>query len=314
VSDPSADRLLSYAESEFGRLHFGWAPIRSIRDGTWKYIDAPEPELYELPKDRAETANQQQARPETARALARALADVADSKRPRPPADADDRSAADPDTAARLRSLGYVSGQMTLTAGSQGADPKREIRRYVAYVDAFNEAMALLEAGRARAAEPRFRSLARSFPLAFEPHQYLARALAARGDHAGAVRELDLAIHLSPREAVLYFDSARTLAAARQFDAAFARVDEGLRREPSSFYGWLSRGLVARAAGQTSVAADAFRRALAINPTLAVAHLELGKIAEERGDRQTAQNEYRQAVADDGTLSEARSALDRVSR
>src|SRR5207249_2134590 len=38
----------SYAESRFGELHFGWAAIRSVRDGAWKYIDAPDPELYDL--------------------------------------------------------------------------------------------------------------------------------------------------------------------------------------------------------------------------------------------------------------------------
>ena len=25
-----------------------WAPLESLRDGRWKFIDAPEPELYDL--------------------------------------------------------------------------------------------------------------------------------------------------------------------------------------------------------------------------------------------------------------------------
>ena len=184
----------------------------------------------------------------------------------------------------------------------------------MAYVAAFNEAMARLDAGRARDAETRFRALARSFPRAFEAHQYLARALDARGAYDAAVREFDVAIALSPDEAVLYFDAGRTLADARQFDAAFARVAEGLRREPSSFYGWLARGQIARAAGQVDAAAQAYREALAINPSLAVAHLELGRLAEARGDRNGARTEYQLAVDGDATSREARQALERVSR
>ena len=36
----------SYAETYYGKLHFGWSELRSVRIGDWKYIDAPRPELY----------------------------------------------------------------------------------------------------------------------------------------------------------------------------------------------------------------------------------------------------------------------------
>src|SRR5438093_2938413 len=294
----------SYAESRFGQLHFGWSPLRSVRDGTWKYIDAPTPELYQLPADPGERLNRRDARHETASALARVLGDIASSAGAAPRS----ASATDPDTAERLRSLGYVSGRVALdaAAGRGAVDPKQEIERYVKYVDAFNEAMALLEARRPADAEPRFRALARSFPRAFEPHQYLARALAARGAYRQAVRELDLAIALSPREAVLYFDAARALADAKQFDAAAQRVSEGLKLEPTSFYGWLARGMVAWAAGRSDPAEQAYREALRLNPDLAIAHLEIGRLAEARGDRTTGRSEYQLAVNGDSALGEAR--------
>jgi tetratricopeptide (TPR) repeat protein len=195
-----------------------------------------------------------------------------------------------------------------------GEDPKREIARYELYVKAFNEGLASLESGRGPAAEIAFRRLARQFPLAFEAHQYLARALAARHAFADAIAEFDLAIRLSPREPVLYFDAARTLADGGQFDRAFARVAEGRRLEPSSYSGALTEGLVARAAGQTDRAERAFDEALRVNPILAVAHLELGELAEARGDRDAARREYRRALDGDATLAAARHALDRIGR
>lgn len=313
-SDPVAknaiDAPLSYAESRFGELHFGWSPLRSARDGTWKYIDAPTPELYQLADDPQERENRQQGRAETAAGLARALRGLV-TQTPSAPR----TKAADADAAERLRSLGYVSGRVALgaTAGRPGGEnPRDEIARYEKYVAAFNDALSLLEGGRARDAETGFRALARTFPRAFEPHQYLARALAARRRLPEAIAECDRAIQLNTQEAVLYFDSARVLADAAQFDRAFARVAEGRRLEPSSFYGALTEGLVARAAGQGDRAEQAFRDAIRLNPALAVAHLELGRLAEARGDRDAAHAEYRLALAGDSTLAEARQALDRM--
>jgi arylsulfatase A-like enzyme len=45
-----------YAESVYA-AHFGWGPLRMIRDGRFKFIDAPTPELYDLDRDPNERHN-----------------------------------------------------------------------------------------------------------------------------------------------------------------------------------------------------------------------------------------------------------------
>ena len=42
-----------YAESFAPLLDFGWSPLKSVREGEWKYIDAPKPELFHLASDQA---------------------------------------------------------------------------------------------------------------------------------------------------------------------------------------------------------------------------------------------------------------------
>ena len=42
---------LTYAETLEPRLHYGWSDLRSVREGRWKYIQAPRPELYDLEND-----------------------------------------------------------------------------------------------------------------------------------------------------------------------------------------------------------------------------------------------------------------------
>jgi choline-sulfatase len=305
----------SYAESRFGELHFGWSPIQSVRDGAWKYIDGPAPELYDLERDPGEQDNRHAMHASTSAALATVLDRVVEHDR----GASESRGTAGADAAERLRSLGYVSGQMPLGSArgghsdvSQRLDPKREIGRYERYISAFNEGLAQLES-RPRDAEIVFRRLAGEFPLAFEAHQFLAKALSAQRAYPRALQEFDVAIGLAPRESTLYFDAARTLADARQFDRAIARVAEGRRLDPASFYGAMTEGLVAQAAGHLDRAEQAFRNAIAINPDLAVAHLELGRLAEGRGDRTTALEEYRRASAGDSTLLDARRALDRLT-
>ena len=44
-----------YAESFAPLLDFGWSPLRALRDGQWKYIAAPRPELYDIVSDPGET-------------------------------------------------------------------------------------------------------------------------------------------------------------------------------------------------------------------------------------------------------------------
>src|SRR4029453_9358189 len=51
-----AERSL-YAESFAPLLDFGWSPLRSIRIGGFKYIAAPDPELYRVAADRDESQN-----------------------------------------------------------------------------------------------------------------------------------------------------------------------------------------------------------------------------------------------------------------
>jgi len=51
-----SDRAL-IAETDYP-LHFGWAPLRAVREDGLKFIEAPRPELYDLGKDPGELHNE----------------------------------------------------------------------------------------------------------------------------------------------------------------------------------------------------------------------------------------------------------------
>ena len=61
----------AYAESLFPLLHFGWSDLRVLREGRWKYIQAPAPELYDLQRGSRRDPQPRLVEPARAEALAR---------------------------------------------------------------------------------------------------------------------------------------------------------------------------------------------------------------------------------------------------
>ncbi len=71
-SGRAADRAI-YFESALPRFSFGWEPLFGVRAGSWKYIHAPEPELYDLERDPGEQRNIARAESERREELERLL-------------------------------------------------------------------------------------------------------------------------------------------------------------------------------------------------------------------------------------------------
>ena len=111
----------AYAECYVSELNFRWAPLVALREGGYKYIEAPRPELYDLKADPGETKNLFAADPERARQMRSRLADLVEAL----PPSLSSRSQPDAETIARLRSLGYAaSGGESAPEGAALPDPK----------------------------------------------------------------------------------------------------------------------------------------------------------------------------------------------
>ncbi len=300
-----ADVPISYSESWFGQLHFGWSELGAVRTGDWKFVKAPRPELYNLRNDPQETRNLIGERPEVAARLDQAVEAARGARSV--------GSTAPVDSAAleRLRSLGYVGGGGTGISSDSvpGADPKDRIREYVAFVDAFYAALDDLEASRNARALERFRELARKHPLSFEAHQYVGRALVALGRYGDAVKEYEVVQSLKPDLAIGYVEAAGAEVERKNYAAATRLLEQGLALEPDSFHAYYVKGRVDLGARRPAAARAAFERALAINPRMALAHYELGVLDEEAGDRVKALEHYRQALSADEDFVEARRAV-----
>jgi arylsulfatase A-like enzyme len=122
-SSEPADRLI-YSESLYPE-RFGWSALRSVRDGHFKYIDAPRPELYDLVSDPFEERNLYPIQRATAAVLARRL-DAFDGNQW---ASGGPSDRVPGDVRARLEALGYV-GTDARRLGIGQRDPKDYIGVY----------------------------------------------------------------------------------------------------------------------------------------------------------------------------------------
>lgn len=131
-----------YSEAVYARDQFGWSPLRTLRIGQFKFIDAPRAELYDLAKDPRELTNilrTNAAEVTTLRSeLTKLLARYPSSAKPAPT----DTSA----TPSALQSLGYLAG--TQHAAVTGVDPKDRIAEF----QLFEKSLDAFDAGRIDAA------------------------------------------------------------------------------------------------------------------------------------------------------------------
>jgi arylsulfatase A-like enzyme/tetratricopeptide (TPR) repeat protein len=335
----------SYADAHFPQLHFGWSMLRSLRVGEWKFIDAPKPELYDLRTDRAEARSVLAERSSVAarmggelETLWRGFGSAADTAPPQP----------DPETLARLRSLGYVGIAAPSSRTGRGADPKDKIEEMKLFRGLLSRAIDDLSAGRHDAAIERLTRAAGINERAYDVHLLLGDAWRQKGTPERALGEYDAAALLNPVIAAPHVLAAEVHIAQGAFDKAMARLETAAKLEPGSAEVASARGRVHERAGRGADALAEYQRAVSLNPSdmpararLANAammlrrfdlaepqlrilltnkhqpartHFALGVVAESRGDLPTAATEYRRALALEPGLAQAKQALARITK
>ncbi len=265
-----------YAESFAPLLDFGWSPLRAIRSGTWKYIVAPSPELFDIATDPGETTNVLERHPAEAAALG-------ERARRYSGAELTARAADDPEALARLQALGYASGSKTVMDGAR-PDPKD--RRALA------ARIARVASGelQGRDLERALRQILAEDPENPQAHLRLGYVLLESDRCAEATAHFRQAIaeHLPSVDAHLGLAGCDT--AARRFDAAAATLRQAEQIEPANPVVIANLGLVLSDAGHPDQAIAPLRRALTLDPDLHQARFALA-LALARTDRRAEASE-----------------------
>jgi len=205
-----------YAETFYPRLHLGWSDLASLIGGRYHLIEGPDPELYDLEKDPAERAD---LRDQDRRTLAALRGDLKGYDRDlKPP------HAADPETARKLASLGYLGGTSALRRGTL-PDPKSQKPALAGIEDAFTH----FQAGETAAAIEGFQRLVAQNPEMADIWGYLAMSLQKLGRHQEASGAFEHALQLSNGAPSVAIAAAANLLALGKLDEAAAHA--GLARK-----------------------------------------------------------------------------------
>jgi arylsulfatase A-like enzyme/Flp pilus assembly protein TadD len=284
-----------YFESLGPMLNRGWAPLAGVLLDRDKFIDVPIPERYDLAADPVESSNLAGRTPDRDRALAASLRGYNAS----PPGA---RLAEAPDTAARLRALGYVSGSAASKARYTDADdPKRLVQ-----VDrAIHEAVDAFGAGRAADAVTIYEGAIAQRPDMAIAYRHLAFIQMQRGNAAGAIDVLQRALSKGVTEARLVSQLGDALVDVGRV-AQGIELLEPLARDPDAAPETLNAlGIAYARAGRGDDARRVFERVLAVDPASTVPLENLGMLALERGDLAAARQRFDQAIAADPRSSRA---------
>jgi arylsulfatase A-like enzyme/Flp pilus assembly protein TadD len=274
----------AYLETYQPWLSYGWAPLKALRQGSWKLIAAPRPELYDLANDPREERNLFDSRREEARDL-----EVARRRIESLPPIGAATSPADAETVAKLRALGYLAA-----GGGSGEPPAsglRDPKDGRALRDLLTEADLLLRSGRAAPAVPKFDAV-----LAQDPTNRFALlrsgvALFEAGDPARAAARLAKAVAANPAQPEARSALARALVASGKPADAIPHAMEAARLQPRLASAWADLGTALGRSGKIGEAVGAFQRAVEIEPQnaallarLAFAEHAAGRIADAARD------------------------------
>jgi Flp pilus assembly protein TadD len=283
----SSSPRATYFEAMSGMLNRGWAPLTGVLVDRDKFIDLPIPERYDLATDAAERSNIAGRSADRDRTLEAAL-------RAFKPTLPGERVAEGAEAAARLRALGYVSGNAPAKTRYTAAD---DPKRLVDLDTAVHRAVEAFGAGRpAEAAELYKQVIARRPDMAIA-YRHLAFIEWRRGDAAGAVAVLRRALAQGVSD-------PRAMAQLGEYLTDSGGVVEGIRvleplaRSPAAEPDTLNAlGIAYARAGRKDDAQRTFERVLASDPASSVPLENLGVLALDRGDARAAAGYFERAVA-----------------
>ncbi len=265
-------------------LRFGWAPLRAVRSGGYKLIEAPRPELYDLGQDPGELKNEYEPWNPTVLQLRAELA----SSAMRPPRVSPSTGAAGGTTLSELRALGYLGPGDEQTSTnvpelSSLPDPKDRIEQQ----NLLHSAMMLADEGRSAEARLSLEKVLLLNPDSPAALRQLGELELQAGDFRQAAGHFERARRSDPKDATATLHEGEALDKLGDAQGARTAMEAGVALAPGEAG---SRILLARIdleLGDRAAAEDQFEAALVLDPANKDALLGLAK--EKLADRKFAE-------------------------
>jgi len=256
-----SDRVV-FGETDYP-LSFGWAPLRAVREGGFKFIEAPRPELYDLVQDPAELTNEYEPWNATVKHLRTELA----SSPMRPPHVSSSTGTASSATLSQLRALGYLGPGDKKTSTnvpefSSLPDPKDKIEEQ----NLLHSAMMSVDQGRssdARLSLEKVLQLDPDFPPAL---RQLGELEFNSGEYRKAADHLERARKTHPDDALAALYEGQALDKLGDLQGARKALEVAVTQSPGKLDARLLLAHIDLKSGDRVAAQDQFEAVLLLNP------------------------------------------------
>jgi arylsulfatase A-like enzyme/Flp pilus assembly protein TadD len=273
AADP-ANSDPAYSETLYPFSSFGWSPLHGLENERFHYIDAPQPELYDLEADPGETRNLVAQQPATVAVLKEKLQQrLAHNPFTRQDANAGNLS---PDAQEKLRALGYFGFRAAVSpeALKQGlADPKDKLGEF----NAILKAQDAFQRGDAGQAEALLASVQKQDPKMYVIPFLLGESALRKQDWQHAAEQFQRTLELNPNFDNAMTGMARALAKLGRAGDAKTWLNKALLNNPQNYRAWYELGTL-EAKANPSIALEDWNKALAIQPNFAFLQRDVGML------------------------------------
>jgi choline-sulfatase len=293
IEKASHGEQTAFGETDYP-LSFGWAPLRSIRDQGFKYIEAPRPEFYDLRSDPGELHSIYQPwNPDLIK-----LRDKLAAQREKYPPHVAPNSVGSVGTGTtqELQALGYlgpadIGSSSTAAAPTLLPDPKDKI----AEQNLLHTAMLATDDGRtadARVALQKLLELDANSPAALIQ---LAQLEMTAENYVKAAAYFERAVAQRPDDAHLALQEGEAMSKAGNLGGAEKALQTSLKLKPGQYAARLALGSVYLKMHQPAFAQDQLEAALLIKPTFE-AHMNLAEVFLEKHQFEEAREQLEAAL------------------
>jgi tetratricopeptide (TPR) repeat protein len=274
-SDTETSTRTVFGQTDYP-LRFGWAPLRSVRKEGFKFIEAPNPELYDLRSDSGELHNKYEPWNSDVQNLRKTLAELNAAS----PASGKTSAAAVPaGTIDELHALGYLGpadarSSTDVPEPSLLPDPKDKIEEQ----NLLHAAMMATESDEPAKARLSLEKLLQSDEKSVTALSLLGRIEIDFRDYKKALEYLRRAHELRPDDAALTLDYARAQELDGDLSGASATLLASLKTEPNQLAARLLLGKLYFRAGDANAALDELEDAALLEPDNVEAKTALSQV------------------------------------
>lgn len=273
-----------YSETYLPYYTYGWAQLRTWREGQYKYIEAPTPELYNTDRDPRELSDRHAQQTTVAHDLNRNLNEFLDSVGG---VEEEAQISLDSDAAEQLRALGY------LAVGSGPADvngPRPDPKAMIAFHTGLERSRRLMNDELYEAAERELRQVLRQDPNNLAAMMDMARALSGMDRTGEAIEVVERAISLDPAYAAMQRLLARLEAERGNPALALEVVEVAMSLDPASSEGTSQQARLLMQLGRAEEARELLEAALERQSDSPVLNVNYAQMVEMRNrDLESAQ-------------------------